>query len=143
MGQSVLGHLEGHDDWVRSVSFSPDGQRILSGSDDQSIRVWDAQTGEMLAMPLVGHGFIVAVSFSPDGKRIVSGSSDGTVRIWDAEATHFVVRCSTTRAAGTVTYHIYVGECLFNLSKQSTNKRRLDVRPEFRAIILGSTGSSP
>jgi WD40 repeat protein len=75
--------LKGHADWVTSVSFSPDGKRIVSGSFDRTVKVWDAQTGEEL-LTLKGHsGNVRSVSFSPDGKRIVSGSSDETVKVWD------------------------------------------------------------
>ena len=68
--------LKGHTGWVYSVRFSPDGTRIASGSRDQTIRLWDASTGEQLDT-LKGHTFdVTSVSFSPDGKRIASGSRD-------------------------------------------------------------------
>jgi WD40 repeat protein len=68
----------------QSVAFSPDGAHIISGSLDSTIRVWDAQAGEQLAV-LEGHsGPVLAVAFSPDGAYIVSGSWDRTVSIWDA-----------------------------------------------------------
>ena len=76
--------LRGHDDFVGSIAFSPDGKRIVSGSDDNTIKVWDAETGDEL-MTLRGHKESVkSVAFSPDGKRIVSGSDDKTIKIWDA-----------------------------------------------------------
>ena len=71
---------------VLSVSFSPDGRRIVSGSYDRTIRIWDAESGQELSK-LEGHTAVVlSVSFSPDGRRIVSGSDDKTIRIWDAES---------------------------------------------------------
>ena len=77
--------LEGHTSYVWSVSFSPDGSRIASGSGDITVRVWDSQTGAEL-MKLEGHTDSVrSVSFSPDGSRIVSGSEDKTVRVWDVD----------------------------------------------------------
>ncbi|KAJ7808904.1 WD40-repeat-containing domain protein [Mycena olivaceomarginata] len=77
--------LQGHDDSVSSVAFSPDGQRIVSGSDDKMVRIWDATTGAAIGEPLQGHDdWVSSVAFSPDGQRIVSGSGDKTVRIWDA-----------------------------------------------------------
>jgi len=65
------------------VSFSPDGKRIVSGSQDKTVKVWDAQTGQE-TLTLKGHSDLVtSVSFSPDGKRIVSGSGDKTLKVWD------------------------------------------------------------
>ena len=72
--------------WVLAVAFSPDGKHIVSGSEDRTIRVWDAETGKLLGPPLEGHEDRVhAIAFSPDGKHIVSGSYDKTIRLWDAE----------------------------------------------------------
>ncbi|KIN98511.1 hypothetical protein M404DRAFT_1005182 [Pisolithus tinctorius Marx 270] len=71
---------------VLSVAFSPDGGRVVSGSDDNNVRVWDAMSGVQVGSPLQGHTSSVnSVAYSFDGKQIVSGSDDGTVRIWDAE----------------------------------------------------------
>ena len=70
---------------VNSIAFSPDGSRIVSGSDDKTVRVWDTLTGQPALPPLEGHEASVwSVSFSPDGTRIVSGSEDCTARVWDA-----------------------------------------------------------
>src|SRR5688500_377721 len=61
-------------------------RRVVSGSKDRTVRIWDAESGEELRI-LCGHEvFVVCVAFSPDGRRIVSGSYDQTVRIWDAES---------------------------------------------------------
>ena len=67
-----------------SVSFSADGTRIVSGSNDKSVRVWDASTGAELKV-LNGHtDYINSVAFSADGMRIISGSDDESVWVWDA-----------------------------------------------------------
>ena len=79
--------LTGHDARVNSVAFSPDSQRIVSGSSDGTLRLWDAVTGLPVGHPLrsLGGFIIITVAFSLDGRRIVSGSDDGTIRLWDAE----------------------------------------------------------
>ncbi|PVG00496.1 YVTN repeat-like/Quino protein amine dehydrogenase [Serendipita vermifera] len=70
--------------YTTSVSFSPDGRRVVSGHRDQPIRFWDAITGRFLGAVDGDLGSVRSVVFSPDGKAIASGGSDGTVRIWDS-----------------------------------------------------------
>jgi eukaryotic-like serine/threonine-protein kinase len=79
----ALKTLRGHLTAVNSVAFSPDGQRIVTGSHDQTAKVWEATSGRGL-FTLKGHRApIWSVAFSPDGQRIVTGSQDVTARIWE------------------------------------------------------------
>ncbi|EMD30754.1 hypothetical protein CERSUDRAFT_120326, partial [Gelatoporia subvermispora B] len=74
--RNILQHIDTATS-VGAVTFSPDGTRIVSGSRDNTIRIWDASTGQALLEPLEGHTDVVSsVAFSPDGTRIVSGSYD-------------------------------------------------------------------
>src|SRR3984957_7332540 len=63
-----------------------DGIRGVSGSYDNTICIWDVETGDVVSGPFRGHdGGVTSVSFSPDSKRVVSGSYDNTIRVWDVE----------------------------------------------------------
>ncbi|MCA2938734.1 MAG: WD40 repeat domain-containing protein, partial [Microcystis sp. M113S1] len=68
---------------VSSVNFSPDGKTLVSGSDDNTIKLWNVETGQEIRT-LKGHDSPVSsVNFSPDGKTLVSGSADKTIKLWN------------------------------------------------------------
>ncbi|HQO29070.1 MAG TPA: NACHT domain-containing protein, partial [Accumulibacter sp.] len=73
----ALRYLRGHAGGVSACAWSPDGQRLLSGGDDGTLRVWDAPSGTEL-WTLRGHdGWVRACAWSPDGQRLLSGGDDG------------------------------------------------------------------
>jgi WD40 repeat protein len=68
--------LRGHRGGVRCVAFSPDGDRLVSGSDDQMVKLWDVAKGK-LVLTLRGHdSAVTGVAFSPDGNRLASVSRE-------------------------------------------------------------------
>ncbi|MBM4133741.1 MAG: hypothetical protein FJ245_08240 [Nitrospira sp.] len=74
----------GHAGGVRAVAFSPDGKWALSGSEDQTLRLWEAATGREVRT-FVGHAEAITFAvFSPDGRQILSSSYDRTLKLWDA-----------------------------------------------------------
>jgi WD40 repeat protein len=74
--------MSGHTAEVDSVSFSPDGNYLLTASHDGTIRLWSAKTGQEIRR-FVGHdGSVYRARFTPDGKRIVSSGAD-CIRLWD------------------------------------------------------------
>jgi hypothetical protein len=83
VNSSFCGVIDGHANAVYSVAFSPDGQRIVTGSEDKTAKMWDIQMGKEL-QAFKGHaGPVFSVAFSPDGHRIVTGSGDKTAKLWD------------------------------------------------------------
>lgn len=77
--------LNGHSNYVTSVAFSSDGSRIVSGSADNTVKIWDVKTGKE-EMKLEGHtGWVRSVAISLDGSKVVSGSDDNTVKIWNLD----------------------------------------------------------
>ena len=77
--------LRGHLHRVTCCAFSPDGQSVLSGSFDMTLKIWSASDGSE-RYTLRGHSSRVTscCAFSPDGQSVLSGSFDKTLKIWDA-----------------------------------------------------------
>ena len=82
--------LQGFKSDVESVAFSPDNARIVTGSRDRAVEIWDVQTGALLRL-LDGQGEVFSVAYSPDGMLIAAGSGSsgsgapGQVSVWDAQ----------------------------------------------------------
>lgn len=89
--QTPFKTLQGHTNWVLCVSYSPCGTMIATGSMDNTVRLWSAETGEALGGPLIGHTkWISSLTWEPlhlvnegDTPRLATGSKDNTVKIWD------------------------------------------------------------
>ncbi|MCT7961418.1 serine/threonine protein kinase [Laspinema sp. D1] len=83
---SLATTLTGHSWWVRSVAISSDGETLVSGSRDKTIKIWNLKT-EKLLNTLTGHDLWVrSVAISLDGQTLVSGSYDNTIKIWNLKS---------------------------------------------------------
>ena len=73
-----------HSGSLESVAWSPDGQTLASGSEDNSIKLWDVASGKEKAT-LAGHSsYVRSVAWSPDGQTLASGSGDNSIKLWEA-----------------------------------------------------------
>jgi WD40 repeat protein len=82
--QNPLRFPEEHTGKIRSVAYSPDGRMLATASGDNTLILWNAQTGSQIAPPLTGHQApVVTAAFSPDGKLLASGGDDTLVMLWD------------------------------------------------------------
>jgi len=92
-----------HEEWVGSVAFSPDGRWVVSGSHDDTARVWEAATGREVAR-MTHEGDVTSVAFSPDGQWVVSGGWDQTARVWEAATGIEVARMTHEGAVSAVAF---------------------------------------
>ena len=76
--------LEGHNGQVRSVDFSPDGQTLVTASEDNTVRLWSIDGRELKRLLGKNQSFR-SVKFSPDGKQIAAISADNTIKLWTVE----------------------------------------------------------
>ena len=113
--------LKGHMGSVWSVAFSQDGSRVVSGSDDKTVRIWNVMTGEVEANLKTNMEWIDSVAFSQDGSQVVFGSDDPIVRIWNTVTgeqqlmttpTITLPDASTVHLAGKGKFHISYPEQL-------------------------------
>ncbi len=82
--------LVGHSGVVRAVAISPEGQIMASGSEDNTIKIWQLKTGR-LVRTLSGHtNWISSLAISPDGQTLISGSGDNTIKIWQLKTGRLV-----------------------------------------------------
>ncbi len=82
--QVRLGMPVGHSDEVTSAQFSPNGKQVVTASSDNTVRIWDVNSGKLL-QSLKGHtNKVISAIFSPNGNYILSTSEDRTAKIWNA-----------------------------------------------------------
>jgi hypothetical protein len=108
--------LLAHTDWVRCLSFTPDNKTLISGSFDQSIKLWNMADGKMLHDLQDHHKGVFALAVSADGKTLASGSWDETIKLWNINS----------------------GQLISNLSGHSASVRSLVTSPDNQLLVSGS-----
>lgn len=108
--------LSAHNDWVRCLSFTPDGTHLVSGSFDKTIKLWQLSTGKLIHTLTDHPKGVFALAISPDGKLLASGSWDDTIKLWNLET----------------------GTLVRNLSKHQGSVRSLAISADSRMLVSGS-----
>jgi len=124
----------GHTARVNTVASSQYGQLIVSGADDATVRLWDAETGIPCGPVLYGHGGpVLSVAFSTSERYIVSASSDGTIRAWDLEKILSLVEQDEQSPLASFAIARYQDGWL--VAPGSLDKRLLWIPPEHRGHL--------
>jgi WD40 repeat protein len=79
----LLRTLSGHSGGVHAVAIAPDGQTLISGGQDNTIKIWNLETGELRRTLTAHSGRVDSLAVSADGEILVSGASDETVKVWE------------------------------------------------------------
>ncbi|GAX43040.1 WD-40 repeat protein [Tolypothrix sp. NIES-4075] len=127
--------LEGHNNSVNSVSFSPDGKTLASASDDSTIKLWNVDTGKEITT-LHGHTQpIRSITFSPDGKTLASASVDSTIKLWNLDTKKVITTFNGhTQPVNSITFSSD-GKTLASASADKTIKLwNLDTKKEITTL---------
>ena len=164
MAVELLTLKDEHSDNVKSVAFSPDSRRIVTGGDDATAKVWDAQSGkELLTFEDGG----TSVAFSPDSRRIVTGSYDHTAKVWDGQSGkelltlkghsdsvksvafspdgRRIATCSADDGGADATAKVWdaqSGKELFTLKGHSYSVNSVAFSPDGKRIVTGSSDAT-
>jgi WD40 repeat protein len=108
--------IAAHSDWVRCLSFTPDGANLVSGSFDKTIKLWQLATGTAIHTLTAHVKGVFALAVSADGRLLASGSWDEVIKLWDLET----------------------GTLLQNLTQHQASVRSLAISPDSNTLISGS-----
>ena len=153
----------GHSNAIGSVAFSPDGKTIVTGSGDDTLKLWDVASGRLLRI-FTGHSKRVSsVAFSPSGKMLVSASFDKTLRLWDIVSGQVLRTCSGHSGFVTSVNFSPDGKMIVSGSKDETVKlwdvascrllrvftghsdiiRSVAFSPDGKMVVSGGDGQKP
>ncbi|KIJ13500.1 hypothetical protein PAXINDRAFT_80921 [Paxillus involutus ATCC 200175] len=82
--------MSGHERAIQKIAYLPGGERIVTCSEDKTVRIWDVETGEQEGTTMEHEDWVDVLAVTRDGKRILSGGKDKRIGVWDVE-THELI----------------------------------------------------
>ena len=155
---ALLNTLTAHSDIIRAVAISPNGQLLVSGSNDQTIKIWQLSTGTLKNTLIGHHSWISAVAISPDSQTVVSGSGDNTIKVWQLN-TGKLLRTLTGHSASVYAvaispdgqtlvsggsdntikiWQLNTGKLLRTLTKHSYGVNSITISPDGQTLVSGN-----
>lgn len=161
----VLGELRGHRLSIKAGAIHPDGRRLLTGSDDRTVKLWDLEQRTLLATFTGKQSYVTGLAISPDGTTFASANYDRTVKLWDLEGQRELGRLGgqagliTTTAAspdgallavgatalleGEVTtvriFETRTGKQLHSIRREGRQSRSLAFSPDGRGLLVSGS----
>jgi WD40 repeat protein len=115
-GEPLLRTFTSHDNWVRAVAITRDGEKIVSASEDGTLKIWNLNSGIAIKTIKAHDNYVTAVALTPDGKRAISASFDQTLKVWDIET----------------------GQALFTLIGHTKILKAVAITPDGKQVISGA-----
>ncbi len=153
----LLRTLEGHGYRINSLVFGPDGQTLISGSDDKTIKVWNPHTGQLLRTLEGRECSILAVAISLDGQTLVSGTRDSKIMVWNPHTGQLLATIGThigqtrslaispdgqllasTSWSGTDIWELHTGRFLRTVGGHSSVVEGVAITPDGQTLMSGS-----
>ncbi len=154
--------VAGLEEWVRSIAFSPKGDLLASGNDDESVRLWDLHTKQELSLPRMHNGRVYTVAFSSRDDLLASAGDDHVIHLWNVRSQQHVqtlegkqgrvrsiafshqgdLLASASEDKSIAIWDMNTGKCIHILREHSDHVYAVAFSPDGKRLVSGSDDST-